>query len=195
MAEMRVAACQILTFPEPEASADKVIAWMQEAVRDGVEVVAFPEACLCGYACDPEYWKRADPEAFREAEERVVTAAAQLQLGVVLGTVHWEEGVLYNSLLVIDRDGGVRGRYAKTHLAENWPAPGRRLPAFGLGGRSPVLSSATTCAIRNWCGYRRWPAPGSVIFAVMRVACCKRPSCRRTGRCRLLGRPRMGFFW
>jgi len=134
MAEMRVAACQILTFPEPAASADKVIAWMQEAVRDGVEVVAFPEACLCGYVCDPEYWKRADPEAFREAEKRVVDAAAQLQLGVVLGTVHWEEGVLFNSLLVIDRDGTVRGRYAKTHLAENWPAPGRRLPAFVLGG-------------------------------------------------------------
>ena len=63
MVEMRVAACQILTFPEPAASADKVIAWMQEAVRDGVEVVAFPEACLCGYVCDPEYWEKADPEA------------------------------------------------------------------------------------------------------------------------------------
>lgn len=132
--EVRVAACQILTFPDPAASADKAIAWMEEAVRDEVEVIAFPEACLCGYACDPAYWDAADPQAFRDAEERVVAAAAQLQLGVVLGTVHWEAGLLFNSLLVIDRDGSVRGRYAKTHLAEKWPAPGRRLPVFSLAG-------------------------------------------------------------
>ena len=132
--EIRVAACQILTFPEPAASADKVIAWMEEAVRDEAEVIVFPEACLCGYSCDPDYWDAADPRAFEDAEEHVAAAAAQLHLGVVLGTVHWEEGILFNSLLVIDRDGSVRGRYAKTHLAERWPAPGRRLPVFPLAG-------------------------------------------------------------
>jgi predicted amidohydrolase len=132
--EIRVAACQILTFPEPSASADKVIAWMEEAARDGVAVAAFPEACLCGYACDPSYWEAADPEDFRRAERRVAAAAARLRLGVVLGTAHWEEGRLFNSLLVIDRDGEARGRYAKTHLAEKWPEPGRRLPVFRLAG-------------------------------------------------------------
>ena len=134
--ELRVAACQILTYPDPAQSTDKVTAWMEKAARDEVEVVAFPEACLCGYPADPDYWKQADPAEFETCEKRVIVAAADLNLAVVLGTVHWEEGgILFNSLLIIDRDGkGVRGRYAKTHLAENWPSPGRRLPLYEVAG-------------------------------------------------------------
>ena len=68
----RVAACQILTFPDVRASADKIIKWMKQAAREGVEVVAFPEAALCGYPGDPNYWKRAKPEDFRRQERRMV---------------------------------------------------------------------------------------------------------------------------
>jgi omega-amidase len=131
---MRVAACQILTFPDPAQSADKVIEWMGRASQDGVDVVAFPEACLCGYASDPAYWERANPDDFAAAEARVTEAAQRLNLAVILGTVHWEEGLLYNSLLVIDKEGQVRGRYAKTHLAESWPQPGKRLPVYSVAG-------------------------------------------------------------
>jgi predicted amidohydrolase len=139
---MRVGACQILTFADPALSADKVVEWMERAEGEGVEVVAFPEACLCGYVCDEGYWEGVDPEAFARAEKRVVEAAARLGLGVVLGTVHWEEGRLFNSLLAIDRSGEVKGRYAKTHLAENWPVPGRALPVYRLGG---ALSCFIVC--------------------------------------------------
>jgi predicted amidohydrolase len=131
---LRVAACQILTDPVPQVSAEKVLHWMGRAAADGVEVVAFPEACLCGYAAGPEYWERADPESFVAAEAVVAREAARLGLAVVLGTVHWEAGRRYNSLLLIDRDGTVRGRYAKTHLAERWPTPGRHLPLVHLAG-------------------------------------------------------------
>jgi predicted amidohydrolase len=131
---LRVAACQILTYSKPEASADKIVAWMGRAADDGVEVVAFPEASVCGYAAEPSYWEQADPGAFAAAEARVVEEAARLNLAVVLGTVHWEEGRRYNSLLLVDRDGTIKGRYAKTHLAERWPMPGRRLFVAELAG-------------------------------------------------------------
>jgi predicted amidohydrolase len=136
---LRVAACQILTVPSPEASAAKVVRWIERAAGEGVEVVAFPEASLCGYAAAPEYWASADPAAFAAAEAGVVRAAARHRIAVVLGTPAWEAGAArgdrpYNSLLLIDRDGTVRGRYAKTHLAERWPAPGRRLPLVTLAG-------------------------------------------------------------
>ena len=131
---LRAAACQILTFPEPDKSAEKVIAWMEKAAAQGVEVVAFPEACLCGYACDPAYWQEADPAVFLRAEGQVIQAAERLRIAVVLGTAHWADGQLFNGLLAIDRDGQSKGRYAKTHLAENWPMPGRSLPVYKLGG-------------------------------------------------------------
>lgn len=131
---IRVAACQILTFPSPEASADKILAWLERAAADGVDVVAFPEAALCGYTPDPEYWERADPRAFAAAEARVVAAAARLNLAVILGTAHWDAAALHDSLLLIDRDGTLKGRYAKTHLAEKWPVPGRRLLVAQIAG-------------------------------------------------------------
>jgi len=132
--DIRVAACQILTFPNPKESADKVIRWMKEASKDGVDVVSFPEACLCGYACSPEYWENASPDDFKAAESLVVRAAERLGIAVVLGTARWEDGDLFNSLLLIDKGGEVKGYYDKTHLAESWPAPGRRLPVVSLAG-------------------------------------------------------------
>ena len=69
-------AVQILTYPEPDKSAEKVIEYIEEAAQQEVDVVAFPEACLCGYNCDPEYWQGADPEDFVRAESHVVASAS-----------------------------------------------------------------------------------------------------------------------
>jgi len=132
--QLRVAACQILTYPDVDKSVGKVVEWIERAAAKGVDVVAFPEACLCGYPADASYWDSADPDEFMRAEERVVALAASTGIAVILGTVHWEDGQLFNSLLVIDKWGQVRGRYSKTHLAERWPVPGRRLPVYEVAG-------------------------------------------------------------
>ena len=42
--ELRVAACQILTFPDVRKSAEKISAWMEKAAADKVDVALFPEA-------------------------------------------------------------------------------------------------------------------------------------------------------
>jgi omega-amidase len=130
---LRVAACQILTDPEVSKSTEKVLGWIEKAAADGVDVIAFPEACLCGYA-GGDYWKSARPQDFEAGEARVIEAARRLKIAVVLGTVHWEDERIFNDLLVIDKDGTVRGRYSKTHLAESWPAPGRVLPVYEVAG-------------------------------------------------------------
>jgi predicted amidohydrolase len=133
--ELRVGACQILTYPEPKRSAEKICHWLEKAAQDSLDVVVFPEAAVCGYTCEKDYWKQADPAAFQAAEEVILTSARKLKLAVVLGTAHWEEGKVFNSLLVADKGGEVRGRYAKTFLAEAWPTPGRhRLPVWTVAG-------------------------------------------------------------
>ena len=129
-----VAACQILTFPSPSESAAKAIEWMQTAAADGIDVIAFPEATLCGYQCDEAYWQAADPDDFAAAEADVAAAASELGISVVIGTVDWESGRLSNSLVAISGTGEILGRYAKTHLAESWPQPGRILPIYDVGG-------------------------------------------------------------
>jgi predicted amidohydrolase len=131
---LRVAACQILTYPDVRKSADKIIGWMAKASEQGVDVVAFPEASLCGYAYEEEYWRKAKPEEFLAGERRIIEASREFDIAVVLGTAHWEDGKVFNSILAIDKGGKVRGRYSKTHLAESWPAPGRSLPVYSLAG-------------------------------------------------------------
>ena len=132
--KLRVAACQILTGPDVNRSATKIIEWMGKAASAGVDLVVFPEAALCGYATGQEYWNSANPEEFLAAENRIVNAVGKADMAVVLGTAHWEGKALFNSLVIIDRGGKVKGRYAKTHLAEQWPQPGRKLPIYSLAG-------------------------------------------------------------
>jgi predicted amidohydrolase len=132
--ELRVAACQILTYPDTCRSAEKICSWLEKAAADKIDVVAFPEAVVCGYAADPEYWKAAQPKDFEAAENGILSAARKLNIAVVLGTAHWANGKIYNSVLVVDKDGRTRGRYSKTFLAEAWPVPGRKLPVWTLAG-------------------------------------------------------------
>jgi len=130
---LRVAACQILTGPDVGKSTQKVLQWMETAAADAVDAIAFPEACLCGYQSG-DYWKSARAEDFRQGESEVIEASRRLNIAVILGTVHWEAGSIFNDVLVIDKGGVVRGRYSKTHLAESWPAPGRVLPVYEVAG-------------------------------------------------------------
>ena len=133
--ELRIGACQILTFPEPKRSAEKICAWLEKAVQEDLDVMAFPEAAVCGYSCEADYWKEANPQEFLAAEKTVLAAARKLNLAIVLGTAHWEEGKVFNSLLVADKGGEVRGRYSKTFLAEAWPTtPRKRLPVWTVAG-------------------------------------------------------------
>lgn len=133
--ELRVGACQILTYPEPKRSAEKICHWLEVAAQEALDVVAFPEASVCGYTCDKDYWKQANPAEFQAAENVILATARKLGIAVVLGSAHWEEGKVFNSLLVADKGGEVRGRYAKTFLAEAWPTPGRkRLPVWTVAG-------------------------------------------------------------
>jgi predicted amidohydrolase len=139
---LRVAACQILTYPDTSRSADKICSWIEKAANAEVDVVVFPEATICGYACEREYWAAAKPEDFARAEEQVVAELRERRLAAVIGTAHWEGRKVYNSVLAVDRGGKVRGRYAKTYLAEAWPNPGQALPVYELAG---VPSSFIIC--------------------------------------------------
>jgi predicted amidohydrolase len=132
--ELRVAACQILTFSDTKRSAEKICSWIEKAAGEKIDVITFPEAAVCGYASDPDYWKAANPRDFETAEASIIAAARRLNISVVVGSAHWEEGKIHNSVLVIDKDGRARGRYSKTFLAESWPVPGRKLPVWTLAG-------------------------------------------------------------
>lgn len=129
-----VAACQILTHRDLDANMRKIMDWIDTAAAAHVDVVAFPEASLPGYVADLEHYESLGRTRVEAAEQEILAHARKAGIALVLGTAHWDGGTLYNSLLIADKDGAVRGRYSKVFLAEGWCASGRTLPVFMLAG-------------------------------------------------------------
>src|SRR6185436_14951519 len=81
-AQLRVAACQILTFSETGKSAQKICSWIEKAAKDNVDVVRFPEAAICRYPCEASYEKTANPRDFEAADTPVTAAAGPHEVAV-----------------------------------------------------------------------------------------------------------------
>lgn len=196
-AVLKVAACQVLNRGTLEENLEKISGYIRKAAADGVDVISFPEAALTGYVAEKAHYEALGADRIAAAECAVAELSKSLDIAVVLGTVHWEDGKLYNSLLAIDKGGVMRGRYSKTYLAEKWPEPGQNLPVYMLAGipscfivchdvrypelvRLPVMAGAQVCyfcshesgmtAEHKYSAYRAMPisrATENTIYVVM----------------------------
>ena len=132
---LRVAACQMLADEDIEHNTKRIVDQLRHCAREGVDVAAFHEGVLYGYSCRPAFWKNFDQERIKKAERRIVRVCKEKGIACVVGSTHVEDGVRYNSLLVIDNDGTVLGRYGKIHLAgERWCEPSQNMPIFNVCG-------------------------------------------------------------
>jgi len=133
--KLKVAAVQLHVGEDIEANARKIVAQLKQLAKAGVEVASFQEGVLFGYSCRPAFWKRFDPARIEKAERQITRTCKQHRIAAVVGSVHEEDGKRFNSLLVVDRDGTVSGRYGKIHLAgEKWCEPSQHLPIYRLCG-------------------------------------------------------------
>ena len=132
---LTVAAVQMQVGQDIEDNARRAVEKLKELAAKGVDVAAFQEGFLYGYTSKPTFWNRLDPKRLPAAEARVIRACKRYKIAAVLGTAHLEGTTRFNSLLVIDRDGSVEGRYGKIHLAgEKWCEPSQHLPIYNLCG-------------------------------------------------------------
>ena len=126
MKRVRVAAAQVApVFMDRAATLAKAVDTVQEAARNGAELVAFPEAFVPGYpfwamALDPmsinPFLQRLYAEALEipsPALEPLRTAAREASVSVCLGLSERAGGTLYNSQLFIGPDGDIVGRRRK----------------------------------------------------------------------------------
>ncbi|MDA0708814.1 MAG: carbon-nitrogen hydrolase family protein [bacterium] len=133
--QLRVAACQMLAGEDIERNAQNIVQRLRQCAADGVDVAAFHEGVLYGYSCRPEFWADFDQRRIDRAERRIIRTCKEKGVACVVGSTHVDRGVRYNSLLVIDKDGSVQGRYGKIHLAgEKWCQPSQDMPVFSLCG-------------------------------------------------------------
>jgi len=133
--KLRVAACQMRFGEDIEENAARIAAQLKACAEQKVDVAAFQEGALFGYTNCPAFWKNLDRERLVKAEQKIIRTCKGEGIAAVVGTSHIENEVRYNSLLAIDRDGSVRGRYGKIHLAgEKWCAPAQQLPVYRICG-------------------------------------------------------------
>jgi predicted amidohydrolase len=177
-----VGAAQLGPIARREARAqvvDRMLALMNEARRNGCDLIVFPELALTTFF--PRWYmaSQAEIDGFFERAmpgpdtQRLFDAAQRLQLGFYLGYGELVEQAgrtrRFNTAITVDRSGRVIGKYRKIHLpghAEH--EPWRRFqhlekryfevgdlgfPAFRAdfgAGRQGILGMAI-------CNDRRWP--------------------------------------
>jgi nitrilase len=132
---MRIAAAQARPhWLDPAATTKKVIAWLENAAAQQVELVAFPETFLSGY---PSWLEHTGAARFDDATQKrayatyldaavevtgteiqlITEAARDLGIFVYLGTIERDvsvgRGTVYCTLVAIDPHAGVVGAHRK----------------------------------------------------------------------------------
>jgi predicted amidohydrolase len=112
---VKIAAAQMELVPDIEANAGRIRDFIEQAAALRVDIMNFPETALTGY----------EPELFRgHYQEKIEAIVAELHqfvqdrgVSAIIGTPYFEEGRLYNSVVVL-LDDGRRFLYHKQNLVD-----------------------------------------------------------------------------
>jgi len=122
MTEITVAALQLaLNDPDPAANIGAVSALVEQAAKQGAQVILPPELFAGAYFCQQEDEARF-ALAHPLAEDPSVAAMRKLArgLGVAIPTSFYERDGphYYNTLAMIDPAGEIMGIYRKSHIPD-----------------------------------------------------------------------------
>jgi N-carbamoyl-D-amino-acid hydrolase len=102
-----------------EEIVERMLALLEQAAREDVEVLAYPEMALTTYF--PKKLRK-DFDQFFETEvppkalEPLLRRAAEARIAVHVGFCEKAAGKYFNTALLTDRDGGLCGTFRKIHL-------------------------------------------------------------------------------
>jgi predicted amidohydrolase len=111
---LRVAACQILVDGDCEAAFERIEAALEEAAAQGAQIACFPETCLFGWV-NPAAHEFADPIP-GPTTERLAALAQRHDMMLAVGLAEREGDRLYDSAVLIDRDGALLVHHRKVNI-------------------------------------------------------------------------------
>jgi omega-amidase len=136
---MRFAIAQIKCIPgDVESNCERIRKYAAEAKRLNADAVVFPEMTDTGY--DLKTVRKCASTWAEPPIQSMQQAAAASGIHLFCGLSEREEGRIYNSIAVADKNGDLIGRYRKTHLfikddfrEEHWIKPGEALSTVKIG--------------------------------------------------------------
>ena len=112
---IRLALCQLRTELDQAETMTKAHRMVREAAQNGAEIVVLPEMFNCPY--DRAYSKKFAALGHQEAVGDMSAWARELGVLLVGGSVpETEDGKLYNTCFVFDKQGHQIARHRKVHL-------------------------------------------------------------------------------
>ena len=131
---MRIGHCQLESkCGDFEANLAKLVKGLEQAQRDRVEIVCFPECFLTGY---PDTEELARKHAFALDSPQVLKLldkTARLDPTFIVGANELRGRDLYNTALVVQK-GHILGSYSKCSAYMPFHKQGRDFPVFERGG-------------------------------------------------------------
>ena len=127
-----------LVLPNVRGNKEKALArvqlYMRRAAARGAEIMVAPETCLDGYCSygvsREELLSMAESSEDGPSITRLRTLCRELSVYLCIGFSEVSDGELYNTALLIGRQGETVGRYRKTHGVEAAYKIGDELPVF-----------------------------------------------------------------
>ncbi|MDQ6882992.1 MAG: carbon-nitrogen hydrolase family protein [Candidatus Dormibacteraeota bacterium] len=121
---------------DKDANLQHMAAAMHEAASAGAQAIVFPELSLTGYVLGDDVYALAEPRT-GPSLQRLSALARESGLLTVYG---WpessEDGPIYDSAALIERDGSLLDVYRKTHLF------GREAELFAAGERLSAIDTS-----------------------------------------------------
>ena len=108
-----------------EVIVERMLALLEQGIREGVELIAYPEMVLTTYfpkRVRPDFDHFFETEVPPKSLEPLLRRAAQARVAVHAGFCEKAEGKYFNTALLTDRDGRLCGTFRKIHL------PGTKIP-------------------------------------------------------------------
>jgi predicted amidohydrolase len=137
---LKVATCQFAVSDSIERNGAQICQRMQQAEKEGADIVHFPECALSGYAGkDFDSFDGFDWALLRRETQKIMALAGKLGLWVALGSSHQltAPNKPHNSLYLIGPGGKIVDRYDKRFcMSDDLPhyTPGSRFVTFTVNG-------------------------------------------------------------
>jgi N-carbamoyl-D-amino-acid hydrolase len=119
---IKVAAAQLGAIPEGtsrEQMVERMLALMEQAVAEGVEIIAYPELALTPYfpkRIRDDFDQFFEDEMPSPATKPLFEKARQAGIAFHLGYAEKDGRHRYNTAIFVDADGTIFEKYRKTHL-------------------------------------------------------------------------------